>query len=123
MSTRILNRALAALAFAGISGAGACNRLLDVENRSSVPAESLSDPALAPAVVAAALQTLQCGVEQFAATGGMLSGEYWSANGFVNNHIWEWRGVIEIKGAPGSCNFGRTTTAMGFYTPLQQARF
>jgi hypothetical protein len=105
------------------SGAGACNSLLDVDNPSSVPEESLSDPALIPAVAFAALQTLQCGVENFAATGGMLSGEYLSANGFVNNHIWERRGVVEIKGAAGSCNFGRNTTSMGFYTPLQQARF
>jgi hypothetical protein len=53
----------------------------------------------------------------------MLSGEYWSANGFVDNHPWEWRGIVQIKQAPGTCSYGRTTTAMGFYTPLQQARF
>ena len=82
-----------------------------------------SDPALAPALAAAAMQTLQCGVIQYAATAGMLTGEYLTANGFVDNHPWEWRGVVEIKGAPGSCNYGRGTTAMGFYTPLQQARF
>jgi starch-binding outer membrane protein, SusD/RagB family len=104
-------------------GLGACNSLLDVDNPGSVPAESLSDPALAPALAAAALQTLQCGVEQYDASVGMLSGEYLNANGFVDNHPWEWRGIVEIKGAPGSCNFARGTTAMGFYTPLQQARF
>jgi hypothetical protein len=53
----------------------------------------------------------------------MLSGEYYSANGFVNNHPWEWRGIVEIKDNPGSCNFTRTSTFMGFYTPLQHARF
>jgi hypothetical protein len=106
-----------------LAGATACNSLLDVENPSNVPDESLSDPTLAPVLLAAALQTAQCGIEQYAATGGMLSGEYLSANGFVNNHIWEWRGVIEIKGAPGNCGFGRNSTDMGFYTPLQQARF
>jgi len=115
-----MRRAVFAFAFIGI---GACNSLLDVDNPGSVPAEALSDPALAPALVAAALQTLQCGIEQYAATAGMLSGEYLNANGFVDNHPWEWRGVVEIKGAPGSCTFTRTTTAMGFYTPLQQARF
>jgi hypothetical protein len=123
MFMRIMHRSALVLAVVAASGVGACSRLLDVENPSSVPEESLSDPALAPAVVAAAIQQLQCGFENFAATGGMLSGEYLSANGFVDNHIWEWRGVIEIKGAPGTCGFGRTTTAMGFYTPLQQARF
>lgn len=112
----------AALAL-GLVGLTACNSLLDVNNPASVPAESLSDPTLAPALAAAAMQTLQCGFEQYAAAGGMLSGEYLSSNGFVDNHPWEWRGIVEIKGAPGSCNFGRGTTAMGFYTPLQQARF
>jgi starch-binding outer membrane protein, SusD/RagB family len=115
-----VRRAALALALVGV---GACNSLLDVDNPGSVPAEALSDPALAPALAAAALQTLQCGVEQYDASVGMLSGEYLNANGFVDNHPWEWRGIVEIKGAPGSCNFGRGTTAMGFYTPLQQARF
>jgi len=121
MSYRFTRRfAVAALAIAGL---GACNMILDVENPGSVPAESLADPTLVPALAAAAMQTLQCGVIQYAATAGMLSGEYLNANGFVDNHPWEWRGITEIKGAPGSCNYGRGTTAMGFYTPLQQARF
>jgi starch-binding outer membrane protein, SusD/RagB family len=113
-------RAAFALALAGLT---ACNSLLDVDNPGSVPAESLSDPVLAPALAAAAMQTLQCGVVQYAATTSMLSGEQLNANGFVDNHPWEWRGINEIKGAPGNCNYGRGTTAMGFYTPLQQARF
>ncbi|HEY4219411.1 MAG TPA: RagB/SusD family nutrient uptake outer membrane protein [Gemmatimonadaceae bacterium] len=114
--------ARAAFAFA-LVGLGACNSLLDVDNPGSVPAESLSDPALAPALAAAAMQTLQCGVMQYVGATGMLSGEYLNANGFVDNHPWQWRGIVEIKGAPGSCTYTRTTTAMGFYTPLQQARF
>jgi hypothetical protein len=115
-----VRRAVWAFALVGI---GACNSLLAVDNPGSVPAEALSDPVLAPVLAAAAMQTLQCGVIQYAATAGMLSGEYLNANGFVDNHPWEWRGVVEIKGAPGNCNYNRTTTAMGFYTPLQQARF
>ena len=121
MSYRLTHRSTL-VAFAVIS-LTACNKILDVENPGSVPAESLIDPTLAPALAAAAMQTLQCGVIQYAATAGMLSGEYLNANGFVDNHPWEWRGITEIKGAPGSCNYGRGTTAMGFYTPLQQARF
>ena len=115
-----MRRAAFAVALAGLT---ACNSLLDVDNPGSVPAKSLSDPALAPALAAAAMQTLQCGVIQYAATVGMLSSEYLNANSFVDNHPWEWRGVNEIKAAPGSCNYGRGTTAMGYYTPLQQARF
>ena len=122
-AVRATRRICLAVALASVSGVGACNSLLDVDNPASVPDDALSDPALMPALVAAALQTLQCGVVNFVGTAGMLSGEYLSANGFVNNHIWEWRGIVEIKGEPGGCNFGRGTTSMGFYTPLQQARF
>jgi hypothetical protein len=106
-----------------LASTAACNSLLDVESPGRVPVDALDDPALAPTLAAAAIQTLQCGAMAFAGTGGMLSGEYLSANGFVNNHIWEWRGVVEIKAAPGTCDVGRATTSMGFYTPLQQARF
>lgn len=117
---RTVNVALVALL---LSGSAACDNLLSVDNPSSVTAESLSDPTLVPALASAAIQTLQCGAQNFAATAGMLSGEYLSANGFVNNHVWEWRAIGEIKGEPGGCGFGRNTTSMGFYTPLQQARF
>jgi starch-binding outer membrane protein, SusD/RagB family len=130
MSTRINKRpapplrgGLIALAALALVASAACNSLLDVKNPGSVPEDALSDPALAPALAAGAIQTFQCGLESFVATAGMLSGEYLSANGFVNNHIWEWRGIVEIKQEPGTCNFGRNTTSMGFYTPLQQARF
>lgn len=121
MTYRLTHRStLVAVALVGLT---ACNSILDVENPGSVPAEALADPTLAPALAAAATQTLQCGVIQYAATAGMLSGEYLNSNGFVDNHPWEWRGIQEIKAAPGNCNYGRATTAMGFYTPLQQARF
>ena len=121
MTYRLTHRStLVAVALVGLT---ACNSILDVENPGSVPAEALADPTLAPALAAAATQSLQCGVIQYAATAGMLSGEYLNSNGFVDNHPWEWRGIQEIKAAPGNCNYGRATTAMGFYTPLQQARF
>jgi hypothetical protein len=123
--------ATALLAALSVGPTAACSNLLDVDSPGRVPEDALEDPALAPGLEAAAIQTFQCGVATFAATGGMLAGEYWSANGFVNNHIWEWRGVVEIKGAPGSCDqtnanqaqLTRTSTFLGFYTPLQQARF
>ena len=121
MTYRLTHRStLVAVALVGLT---ACNSILDVENPGSVPADALADPTLAPALAAAATQSLQCGVIQYAATAGMLSGEYLNSNGFVDNHPWEWRGIQEIKAAPGNCNYGRATTAMGFYTPLQQARF
>src|SRR5918997_363563 len=116
-------RAATALFALSLASTAACNSLLDVESPGRVPEAELADPALAPGLAAAAIQTFQCGAMAFAATGGMLSGEYLSANAFVNNHIWEWRGIVEIRGAPGSCEVGRNSTFMGFYTPLQQARF
>lgn len=113
----------AAVMTIGLAATSACNSLLSVDNPGRVPDDQLGDPALALALEAGAIQTFQCGAVNYAATAGMLSGEYWSANGFVNNHPWEWRGIVQIKGEPGSCNYGRASTFMGFYTPLQQARF
>ncbi len=101
----------------------ACNSLLTVDNPGRVPADALGEPSLMPVLQAASLQQFQCGFAQYVATAGMLSGEYLSANGFVNNHPWEWRGDPEIRSEPGSCPNFRAATSMGFYTPLQQARF
>ena len=117
-------RTLGAALGLALALSAACNSLLTVDNPSRVPAEQLDDPALMPILEAAAVQSLQCGLNNFATTGAMLSGEFLASNGFVNNHPWEWRGNAEIRGEPGSCtNIGRQTTSMGFYTPLQQARF
>ncbi len=106
-----------------LAATASCNSLLAVDNPGRVTADALSDPGLAPILEAAALQSAQCAFIQYAASTGMLSGEYLSSNGFVDNHPWEWRGIVEIKQAPGSCPGNRATTSMGFYTPAQQARF
>ena len=123
MSHFARNGLRATLAALGLAATTACNSLLSVDNPGRVPDDALADPSLAPVLEAAAIGTFQCGVINYAGTAGMLSGEYWSSNGFVNNHPWEWRGVVQIKSEPGSCNYGRNSTFMGFYTPLQQARF
>src|SRR5215475_7972242 len=81
-------RSAAALLMIGLTFTTACDQLLGVTNPSAVPDDLLSDPTLMPALAAGAIQTFQCGAVQFAATGGMLAGEYWSSNGFVNNHTW-----------------------------------
>src|SRR5918999_1129407 len=104
MLSRFNSRRVAtALLALGLASTTACDNLLEVESPGRVPVEALADPSLIPTLSAAAIQTFQCGVNAFAATGGMLSGEYWSANGFVNNHPWEWRGKVEIRSNPGSC--------------------
>ena len=123
MSYKFAHRLALSLLALGTVATSACNSLLSVDNPGRVPDTQLDDPALAPILESAAIGTFECGAVNYAATAGMLSGEYWSANGFVNNHPWEWRGVVQIKGEPGSCNYARASTFMGFYTPLQQARF
>lgn len=123
MSYKFAHRLALSLLTLGTMATSACNSLLSVDNPGRVPDTQLDDPALAPILESAAIGTFECGVVNYAATAGMLSGEYWSANGFVNNHPWEWRGIVQIKGEPGSCNYNRNSTFMGFYTPLQQARF
>jgi hypothetical protein len=117
--TKIAFRALLALTLVATA---ACNSLLDVDNPGRVPADALEDPALAPALEVAAMQQFQCALAQYVATAGVLTGEYIISNQFVDANIWGWRGV-EIKTAPGSCPGSRATTSLGFYTPMQQARF
>lgn len=120
----ITRRAVRALAPALTLAAGtACDSLLAVDNPARVPEETLADVGLIPALEAAAIQQFQCAFGSYVATSGVLSGEYLSASNFVDNHPWEWRGVEQILNAPGGCAGGRATTALGFYTPLQQARF
>jgi hypothetical protein len=111
-----------AAAFALVA-ATACNQLLSVDNPGRVPADALADPGLIPALEAGALQQFQCGWEEYVITAGVLSGEYWVSNQFVDSHTWEWRSVGDVKANPGACPTSRTQTYMGFYTPLQQARF
>jgi len=122
---RTVAGARVALLGIGLALAAACNSLLTVDNPGRVPVETLDDPGLMPTLEAAALQQFQCAFAQYVGTAGMLSGEYLSANAFVDNHPWEWRGTVEIKGAPGACPGAnaRTVTFMGFYQPMQLARF
>ena len=105
-----------------LAGTAACNNLLDVDNPGRVPVESLSDPSMAGVLDASALGSFECAFAQYVATAGVLSGEYVISNFFVDSNIWGWRGV-EISTASGSCPGARTTTSLGFYSPMQTARF
>jgi hypothetical protein len=100
----------------------ACDRLLSVDNPANVPIDALDNPGLMATLESGALQTFQCAYDNYIPTAGVLSGEYWVSSNFVNSHPWEWRGSVQIKSEPGSCG-GRNATSMGFYTPMQQARF
>ena len=117
-----LRRFTAAFVAASLITTTACDRLLSVDNPSNVPVDALSDPGLMATLESGALQTFQCAWDNYIPTVGVLAGEYWVSSNFVNSHPWEWRGVVQIKSEPGSCG-ARNATSMGFYTPMQQARF
>ena len=112
--------AVAALAFAATTTA--CNNVLAVDNPGRVTAESLNNPAMAPILEATAMGNFQCAFGSWVSTAGVMSGEYLISNNLVNSNLWGWRGV-EILTAPGGCANSRTATDLGFYTPLQTARF
>jgi hypothetical protein len=117
-----LRRLTAAFVTATVVTTSACDRLLSVDNPANVPIDALNNPGLMATLESGALQSFQCAFANYVATVGVLSGEYWVANGFVDSHPWEWRGVVQIKQGPGSCA-GRNATSLGYYTPMQQARF
>ena len=112
--------AVASLAFAATTTA--CSNVLAVDNPGRVTAEALNDPAMAPILQATAIGNFQCAFGSWVSTAGVMSGEYLIANNLVNSNLWGWRGV-EILTAPGGCANSRTATDLGFYTPLQTARF
>jgi hypothetical protein len=117
-----LRQLTAAFATATVVSTSACDRLLSVDNPANVPVNALTDPGLMPTLESGALQSFQCAYDNYIATVGVLAGEYWVSSNFVDSHPWEWRGVVQIKGTGGSCP-GRNATSLGFYTPMQQARF
>ena len=117
--TRLLVQSVTAGALAFTA---ACNSLLGVDNPGRVPSSALADPALAPTLEASALGTFECAYANYIVTAGVLTMEYITSNSFVNSNVWGWRGN-EVKTEPGSCPNSRTATSLGFYTPMQSARF
>jgi hypothetical protein len=108
-----LRRLTAAFVTATVVTTSACDRLLSVDNPANVPIDALNNPGLMATLESGALQSFQCAFANYVATVGVLSGEYWVANGFVDSHPWEWRGVVQIKQGPGSCA-GRNATSLGY---------
>ncbi len=116
---RTIHHMMAAIALVSTA---ACNNLLSVDNPGRVPTSALGDPAMAPTLDASALGAFECAFANYIVTAGTLTQEYITSNSFVDSNIWGWRGV-ETRTAPGSCPGTRTATSMGFYSPMQQARF
>src|SRR3954462_15734263 len=91
-----LRRFTAAFVAAALVTTTACDRLLSVENPANVPVDALNDPGLLPTLESGALGTFQCAYDNYIATVGALSGEYWVSSNFVDSHPWEWCGVVQI---------------------------
>ncbi|HEX5437219.1 MAG TPA: RagB/SusD family nutrient uptake outer membrane protein [Gemmatimonadaceae bacterium] len=100
----------------------ACNSLLDVDTPGRVQADALNDPAMAPILVSSALGQFECSFVAAVLTTGALSEEYIISNDYINSNIWGWRGT-EINTADGNCTGSRTATNLGYYTPMQEARY
>lgn len=116
-------RAAAALALALLAaGQAACGNLLEVTNPNSVQDDDLANPALAATLVNSALGQFECALAQYVVSAGVLSGEYINASAWLDINGWGWRGV-ELYTVPGGCPTNRDATALGAYTPLQQARY
>lgn len=114
---------MTAVAVVGLAvGLIGCNNLLTVDNPGNVPAASLNSASMAPTLVASALGEFECALPQYILTAGVLSGEYDVSNVFVNANQWGWRGV-EVNTQPGGCETSRTGTGLGFFAPLQEARY
>lgn len=100
----------------------ACSSLLDVDIPGRVEAGALDDPQLAGTLVASALGQFECAYAAAVATTGVLAEEYIVSSYFVDANMWGWRGT-EIRTEDGSCVDSQDASSLGYYTPLQAARY
>jgi hypothetical protein len=114
--------AIAALLSSVVISGTACSSLLDVDIPGRVEAGALDNPQLAGTLVSSALGQFDCAYAAAVATTGVLSEEYIISSYFVNANIWGWRGV-EIKTEPGDCVDSENASSLGYYTPMQEARY
>lgn len=113
---------IALLVMSVVISTAACSSLLDVDIPGRVEAGALDNPALAATMVSSALGQFECAYAAAVATTGVLSEEYIISSYFVNANIWGWRGT-EIRTADGSCVDSRDASSLGYYTPMQTARY
>ena len=106
-----------------LTGALACDSLLDVEIPGQVEDAALNDPALVTTMLVSALGEFECAFNALVPTNAFLTGEFISTNFFLTSNTWGWRGDPEIRGTGGSCPNSRANAQYGYYTPFQTARF
>jgi hypothetical protein len=120
MNARTRSTISVALIIAGaLLGAG-CRDILSVHVPGRVPADALNDPSLAPTLAASVVADLECAWDNYVAGAALIGDEFIQASGNLNQRNWGSRRITpdEPTLAQGSCS-----TAYGFYTPLQTARF
>ena len=115
--------ARAMLVGALLSGALACESLLEVEIPGQVEDSALNDPALATTMLVSALGEFECAFNALVPTNAFLTGEFIASNFFLSSNVWGWRGDAEIRATQGACPASRENTNYGYYTPFQTARF
>ncbi len=101
----------------------ACDSLLEVQIPGQVEEGELNDPSLATTMVVSAVGEFECAFSSYVATTAVLTEEFIVSTFFLNANIWGWRGDVEIRGTAGSCPNSRSASGLGYYTPLQTARF
>ncbi len=114
---------LALLGVGALAGLTGCDTLLEVEIPGQVEESELNDPSLANTMVVSAVGEFECAFSSYVATTAVLTEEFIVSTFFLNANIWGWRGDVEIQGTAGSCPNSRSASGLGYYTPLQRARF
>ena len=114
---------LAILAGALLTGAMACESLLEVDIPGQVEDSALDDPALAITMFVSALGEFECAFNTLVPTNAFLTGEFIASNFFLSSNVWGWRGAVEIQETQGRCSTSRSATNYGYYTPFQRSRF
>lgn len=111
-----------ALAVLVLTGAAACDSLLDVERPTRVEAESLTDPGQAEILVNSAIGDFECAFANYTLATGLFTDELLIATAFVAPTNWDLRRITPDNGLLGTsgCNEGDW---FGVWQPLQTARW
>jgi len=99
----------------------ACDRLLEVELPSRLPADALNDPSLAQTLVLGAVADFECALTNYIAATAMLTDELIGSTGWVAPTTWDQRRVFADNGNLGSS--GCTALGWGVFAPLSTAYF
>lgn len=101
--------------------AGACDKLLEIEAPSRVPASDLADPANIGLLVTSAIADFECAFAEYIAAGGLMGNEL--VDGQLAARMWPYdRRSFEEEGGPYA-TFTCADSDPGVYQTLSTARF